>query len=212
MSLFGEVSVELWADRDREVLLVTLKPARSKILSLLAGVAALALHSSPATAATFTLDVGPEAFFVDGNPNDILAAGFELDLVSGVLSDFVVIGDGATLYWSSGNMTLDPIAGGFQLVGGVATLTVAGGSSSIQDLSGTFTDLGLGLTFQFFGNGQGIPAPPDLDALLFVASDSGGTLPSLTPPGAHMPEPTGLLLFAIGLLLCGRVLRSRSRA
>jgi hypothetical protein len=177
-------------------------------------VAALALLSPPATAGTiFTLDVpGTGVFKVDGNENIILEAGFDLDLVSGVLSDFVVIGDGATLAWTAGDVMLDPIAGGFQLAGGTATLTVFGGSSSIQYLSGTFTDLGGGLTFLFGGNGQGFPEPPDLDTLLFVASDSMGELPDLPPPGAAIPEPTGLLLFGIGLLLCGQGLRSRSRA
>ena len=180
------------------------------LAGLLALLAAFALASPAAAGTIYTLDPGAaQTFNVDGQDYTILAAGFDLDIGTRVLSDFRVIGDGATLTIDQAH-TLDAITATFlQFPAGVtATLAVEGSSSSILNLTGFFIGDALAMSFTFSGNGEGQPDPPDLNELLFSA-DAGGTLPDL-PPVPGVPEPTAALLFGVGLIVASQVLRRRS--
>jgi hypothetical protein len=161
----------------------------------------------PIEAALFEIDPdGPGADPVQ--PFSILEAGFDVDLSgSGQLLDLIVLGDGASL-------TLDaPVAltalgtTDWELGPASATLTLGGSSNTVVLLNGYFSDLGGQLTIQFFGGGDGVAGPPNVSTLLFTANSSSGSLPSMPV----VPEPSGPLLFGLGLLVAAPALRSHGR-
>lgn len=200
---------------------------RQSVVLAALGAMLLVATASPAVAGSiYNLQVVPgttiELFeidlFGDNNPTDygISAATFILDDITefgATLTSFSVTGvlGGATLVLN-GPVALGvsgaPFPNNDYVMGfGLATLNVAGvPNSTIELLSATFANNGALLSFNFGGGGQGLGGPPDVWNLVFTAAYAGET--SNTTP---VPEPSGLLLFGVGLLLTGYSLRRHSK-
>lgn len=188
---------------------------------------------SPAVAVpvVYELTAGTTEFSIDLNDGTlesdrgIASATFTLDGTT--LTAFSIVGiDGTTLILN-GTGTLSN-SGGFDLEinSAEATLNLGttdgstsprrgkrprgatpdlGSTSIIQLLSGQFETTDLTVQFSFSGGGTGSFEDPAVSALQFTAASVGSTT-----GGSPMPEPSGLLLFGVGLLLTAHSLRTRS--